>query len=638
MKKQVIAGLALVPILGSSILLMTACGGGADNKTLSEKMDAAIAAVTENANFSTREINLGPLGGSNYKYYVPKYSGTPSFANYMAKDTRSVLLNSPKKISSTNIKDFYGYFESEREVIAVFYDLPFGVSFNTILNNANIIKNNVAELDTSKGDVSALVSFLDNFISETTDQEREVDRLNKYVSSIKTIPEMSSPLFNLYQNALYNYKKDYQEYVRTTIDLAKQSSRVVEQICPNVSYEEELSTQLANDTVFSFGNKIKISAKEKVQVIEVAGGEKVTYKLRYVDNNDLVWDFTTSEEEYESAKIGSLVELSKDHFEEVTFLGKKVYKDQKVKVVGMTGNFFTAQVTDANGMNWQKGFTTNSNYIQGQVGINKEVALKADSIFVPSGKVLSKGTIISKVGSVESGLQTIAYADGNGFVWEGKVSESKITTVPPTEFSEQFYKLAEDTTVNFKGKKIAKNAKVEVADASSDLSVTYLDSTGTQWAQSITRSQIVSAEKSYYMDISLDIIDDYYSLLVEDMQSKFLTVNEQTEATAGDEYLITITSWMNDYINLMKKVLVHKTNAISKKFNSEDLSKFSEQRDAVKVNENLAREYQTKYNPIQKRFIDNTEFTNEEAAIFRKIAKYYQEILLDWINYYTAKI
>lgn len=140
------------------------------------------------------------------------------------------------------------------------------------------------------------------------------------------------------------------------------------------------------------------------------------------------------------------------------------------------------------------------------------------------------------------------------------------------------------------------------------------------------------------MNISLDILDDYYSLLVEDMESKFLTMNEKTEAGEGEDYLITITSWMNDYLNFMKKVLVQKSLNVEKKFSTEDLAELNKQYEVVKVSEELARAYQTKFNPIKKRFIDNNEFTNEEYAVFRKISKYYQEILLDWIDYYTTKI
>ena len=643
MKKQIIAGLVLIPILGSSIILMTACGGSEDSKTLSDKMESAITAVTKSESFSTRELTLSSVGGGNYKYYVPNYQGDKilSLGDRMATDTRKALIETPSEITSeTNLTNFYKQFTSEREVIASFYDLPFGVSFNIIQNNADIIKNNITDLDMSKGNVSGLISSLDNFISKTTVQSREIDRLNQYIASIGGVPATTSSIFNIYQNALYNYKKDYQEYVRTTINLAKESSKVVEEICPNVSYEEQLSTQLAEDIVFSFGNKLLISAGQKVQITEINGTESVTYKLRYIDKSNLVWDFSTSEE-FEDVKVGDRVELTKDFLGEVTFLGRKVVKDQKVKVVSVAGTaYFTAQFTDDNGIIWEKVFATNSEYVKGEIAVDKEVSLTTDIIFTLKRKVLVKGTVIAKVGEVVDGIQTVRYTDDNNYVWEANVSEAKITTVPPTELSDQFYKLAEAADATFKGKNIVKNTKVEVISEkeTSELDVSYLGKEGFVWTQTISKSQSTRAEKSYFMNISLDILDDYYSLLVEDMESKFLTTNEKTEAGEGEDYLITITSWMNDYLNFMKKVLVQKSMNVEKKFSTEDLAELNKQYEVVKVSEELARAYQTKFNPIKKRFIDNNEFTNEEYAVFRKISKYYQEILLDWIDYYTTKI
>ena len=149
MKKQIIAGLVLIPILGSSIILMTACGGSEDSKTLSDKMESAITAVTKSESFSTRELTLSSVGGGNYKYYVPNYQGDKilSLGDRMATDTRKALVETPSEITSeTNLTNFYKQFTSEREVIASFYDLPFGVSFNIIQNNADIIKNNISKM------------------------------------------------------------------------------------------------------------------------------------------------------------------------------------------------------------------------------------------------------------------------------------------------------------------------------------------------------------------------------------------------------------------------------------------------------------------------------------------------------------
>lgn len=619
MKNRIIATLGLLTILGGSLAFMTACGKDADVKSLSEKLDTSISSVQNSNLFKEKTYNVN---GTSYSFYAPKYVET--METKLKKDAEAVLNGTGE---SSDIDSYLKSNLSTYGRIGVDYDLAFGYAFNSIKKCNSIIKNNYENLNKASSSVENLLSSLDNFTQATKNQEKVIENTNSYWSNISAISS------DLTENALYNYMKDYEGYVRTSINLAREIYDAVEELCPSVSYKEQDASQLAVDTTMNM-SKISIKKGTKLYILSIVGEKTKTYKFTYVDNNSMVWNFSEVGD-YKTAKVGETVSLDKDLELQATYVGRRVNKKTKVQVTEMVeGDFFKVQYVDSEGGVWTKTLISDGENIKGEIKVDQEVELTKDMDFDFSSKKVKKGVEV-QILEESSDTYSIRYIDSLGYVWEQNVASSKVEVTPATEGANAKYTLAEDTLFEYKGLSVKANANVCVTDeGSGTVNVVYRDGNYV-WSADVNKSDLTKAEKSLYEELSLETLSEYYTICVEKMSSKAFTQDEFSKAK-GNEYLYNTMIWTNNFVEFMKKATVHQNADVQRKWTTEGLNNIKSTHNVYLVNRNMNGETLNNLNLTNIRFFEDWELSKEEKLNFKKIQTYYNDVFVSWVDYYLS--
>ena len=626
MKKKILAGLGLVSVLGGGLFLMTACGNETEVKALSEKLDNCISSVEKNEFFESKTYSIS---GVNYQFYAPKYM---SSLNNDIKTSSELALNTNIYVEQSSASYSVKTYFTEPEILGVNYDLAFGYAFNSIKRNSAIIKNNYDSIKNTKSSTATtLIESLSNFEQATSTQSREISRTNKYLESIGGY---TSSVAN---NAIYNYKKEYQNYVRTTINLANQLTQAIDELCPMVYYSEENKSQMGEDTIFNF-SKLYIKKGEKASIEEIVGKETKTYTLRYTDKNKLVWQFSI-EEDYKDAKAGDTISLKEDLSVNVEFKGHKVIKGSKAKVVEISGEkYFVAQFTDNNNCTWTKVYSTDSKSITGTIELNKEITVNEEALFDFDAKRIEKGSIITKIGAEEGELQSVQYIDELGYVWIAEVHQDLIEVVPATEISEQFNKLKDNVLFDFSGYNVEKGSPVDVlTDDESVVDLEYINQEGYMWKVNTSKDKLTSDEKSYFEELALDTLSEYFNVVIEKMDSKRYTETEINEM-ANNVFLSDTVKWMNNYNEFMKKATYKQVKRFAKKYTSEDIQDMADKYAVFKINSDANKNTLSKINFSDIRFHNDWNLTDNEMIEYAKLQNYNNDLLPTWVKYYTTKL
>lgn len=625
MKKRILATLGLLSVLGGSLAFMTACGNDADVKSLSEKLDTSIAAVQESSYFTNKTYKIK---GENYSFYAPNYYST---MEARVKDQTEVVTGTSldSNDSSLFVKQKTNHTSYER--IGMNYDIPFGYAFNAILRCNSIIKNNYENLNKASSAVSSLISSLDNFTQATKDYELVIKRTNSYWGNVSTISS------DLAENALYNYMKDYEGYVRTSINLARELYSAVEDLCPMVNYKEQTRTQLSTTQSVTL-QKIAVSQGTKLNILSIDGEKTKTYNFSYTDKNNIVWNFS-EDGDYKDAKAGDTVALDKDVEVAAAYIGRNVTRNSKVQIIEKTSEkFFKVQYVDAEGVLWTRDLAIDGKYVNGNIELNKEVTMAKDAVFDLYGKRVDEKTEIKKLGVQFGSSQAIYLEDSHGYRWEGTVDVSKIAVVPATETDPETYWIKERTVLQFKDLMLAKNTVVDIlSDDGITVEISYKDENGYVWGMTTGTSVKTNSEKSLYEKMALETLDEYYTFNIEKMNSKAYTDEEYTLVGSSNEIKDTMR-WVNNYIEFMKSAAVQQKASVLKKLSTEDISAFNAAREIYEVNKNLNRETLNKLNLTNIRFFVNWEMNKDEKLNFEKLQTYYNDLLVSWVNYYTSTL
>lgn len=623
MKKRIFAALGLLSVLGGSLAFMTACGNNADTKSLSEKLDTSIAAVQESSYFTKKTYKIK---GEEYSFYAPKYYST--METKIKSETQVVT-----ETSFSSNDPFLFYYQmikhTSYERIGMNYDIPFGYAFNAILRCNSIIKNNYDKLNKASSTISNLISSLDNFTQATKDYELVIDRTNSYWANIATLSS------DLAENALYNYMKDYEGYVRTSINLARELYSAVEDLCPMVSYKEQNRTQLS---IAQATNLQKIAMKKgtKLNILSIYGVNTKVYNFLYTDKNNNVWNFSEVGD-YKDAKDGDTVTLDKDVEVSATYIGRNVTRNSKVQIIEKTSEkFFKVQYVDPEGVIWTRDLATDGKYVNGDIEQNKEVTMAKEAVFSLYGKRVEEKTEVKKLGAQLGSNQSIYIEDSHGYRWEGNVDVSKIAVVPATETDPEVYWVKERTVLQFKDLMLAKNTVVDIlSDDGITVEYSYKDENGYIWGATAGQSVKTNSEKSLYEKMALETLDEYYTINIEKMNSKAYTDEEYVLVGRSDEIKDSMR-WLNNYIEFMKSAAVHQAASAFKKLSVEDINAFNIARETYEVNKNLNRETLNKLNLTNIRFFANWKMNKDEKLNFEKLQAYYNDLLMSWVNYYTS--
>lgn len=622
MKKKILATLGLLSVLGGSLAFMTACGNDKETKSLLEKFNTTVEAVQKSTSFEKKTYIINE---EYYTFYAPKYYS--ELESQIKNQTDAVLTESLDSSDST-------FFTKQKEKDTIYkrigmnYDIPFGYAFNAILRCKSIIKNNYDNLNNASSTVSSLMSSLDNFTQATKDYEYVINRVNSYWKKVKNS--------NLGENALYNYMKDYQGYVRTTINLAREAYDAIEDLCPMVSYKEQKKTQLDGDYAVGF-KKLALNKGTKVNILSVEGVETKTYKFSYIDKNNIVWNFS-AEGDYGDAKVGDTVSLSESLEVEDAYVGRNVPRNSRVIIIKKTGtSFFKLQYVDSEGVIWESSeLAIDGKYVNGDIELNKEVTMAKDAVFELNGKGIDEKTPIKKLGPQLETNQKIYYVDSHGYRWTGSVDASKIAIVPATETEPESYWIKERTVLTFNFRILSKNTVVDIlSDDGVSVEYAYKDENGYVWGGVTGAAIKTSPAKSLYEKMALETLNEYYTFNVEKMSSKAYTDEEYTLIGKSNEMEETMI-WLNDYTEFMKSAAVRQNASVIKKLTTKEVDEFNKTHAIYASNKNLNSETLNKLNLSNIRFFVNWEMNKDEKLNFEKIQTYYNDLLVTWINYYTS--
>lgn len=623
MKKKIIASLGVLAILGTSLAFMTACGNTEQSKELVERLDASVSAVTSNENFNKKQYYFNE---DLYEFYAPKYNG---IMEVLLKSYTEKVIKNPTDATNTLLVNYAKTAFNTIQSIGSDYDITFGYAFNSILNSQGVIKNNYDKINQSASEIPELIKKLDNFAQATKDHSMVIKNMNDYLKSINSYTD------DLAENALYNYAKDYEGYVRTTIDLARELYNSIEDICPMVSYREQTNSQLNEDVVMNF-SKINIKAGSRATVVSVSGVKNKIYTLQYIDKNNVAWQFI-ADGDYGEAKEKDVITLNKDVTISGTYLGRSVVKGSRVKVVEVLSDaFYKVEFTDSDNVVWTKTLSTEGKYINTTVQLNKEYSLAKDVVFDLSGKILEKGSAVTKIGTGTIGEQTVRFIDSNNYVWETDIDFSKVEVVPENENSEKKYLLKENTLFSYTGLNVSKNTSVAVADDNySTVNVSYAQDNGYIWLKNISKSKLTTKEISYFEGLSLETLNEYFTINVEKMGSKMLSSEELSLLNENDN-LISLLQWKVDCYKFLKQATDMQNVVVKKELTLKDFQDLDSKHSIYEFNKNKNAENLKNFDLTNIRFFSDWEMNTDEKVQFEKIQNYYDNLLETWVNYYIS--
>ena len=604
-KRNLIFALSACALIGASSVLLTSCGNNVDVLSVRQKMGDTINSITTSDKFDEKHI---VVDAESYLYTAPEY-------NIVMQGLINInLLNDDLDLETTNLNR-----------LGLLYDISFGYSFNVIKHNYDVMKNSTVKENLSseqKQLVTDLDKSLDDFNQKLNKHKHDVANTTEYLSSISSFTNQ------LAQNAIYNYQKDYQSFVRSCINLAKKSCEVATEVY-NTNYKESDYSYLTTEQLLNFNGKI-VSKENKIKVKQING---LNYKVNYTDSEGLLYEATAEREDL-ILEQNEIIEIDKEYTlaKDVEFelLGKKVNKDSKVKITNINDQSYVVEYVENNRVFSTELVKTNiedTEAVAGDINLSAEVTLKSDRIFDFDSQIFKSNSsvILSNVNLLSYEIQ---YIDENNLIYEAR-NEIKETEVQKGDK----VTLKSDTRLDFKGKLVKEGNYKITSLNTNDYGVKFTDGFGNIWTKNIT-GKLPNFDPMLFDKLSLDGLNAYYTLLVEKLDSKYITSLEKENQFANvfDEYY-------NDYKEFIK-IIFSKRENISKASLSDEISDLEEKHSIYLKEENLQLNKLEKFNMYDFRFnkdFDLEKLSDEEANNYIWIMDFYSYTLNNW-NYYYFEV
>lgn len=252
--------LLALPLIAGATLMFTACGSEVDIKSVAEETSAVIESINSSEYFVSDYdvlVYQGRKEGALYKKgslkgVIPQYKNLKTSADINSKITQ---------------KSDLGQLNSEYVKIRMVYDAVWAYSYKIFVDNANLITNLKTEKLDSKSQkaVENFSSSIKSFKSNIKTQEINIQNMKT------TLYELGSSNWeeSLAYNVLYNYEKEYKNFVRAGLDLAEASIEVVETAYEKTPYAELKSNEVIEQTEESSVNFNKrLSDKLSIKVLD----------------------------------------------------------------------------------------------------------------------------------------------------------------------------------------------------------------------------------------------------------------------------------------------------------------------------------------------------------------------------------
>ena len=280
MKRKIIAGLFAGMAVCSSALMITACGSSETIDSVTKKLESVVARVEDSEAFAYRNV---------------KTSEGEFFLNQPTYNDSLIEL-----IKEQDITDEYGQ-------LFYMYDAVFGYSYSCINYGLNVLQNyepkKEVKIDEAKANMlNSVASSLKIFEGVINEQENSIFSLVNYLENLNDYDSV------LAYNALYNYKKEYSNFVSAGLNLASNLTKMINEIYDEITYEElntsvlrfnKSETKLANLQILKNYSYIiheqledKIPANKDDNQIGFICERVFLLQFKYVVTNVLEIDFT----------------------------------------------------------------------------------------------------------------------------------------------------------------------------------------------------------------------------------------------------------------------------------------------------------------------------------------------------------
>lgn len=608
-KRNIILGLSAGILVAASSLLMVACGSTTDLKTLTEKTEAVVQRIKESEQFKTKNLSIE---GKEIAYYAPIYTNEIS---------AEMVVNPFKDYHATDFTRLY-----------TMYDLPFGYSFNVIESNLEIMKSATQKSSLNKKSVENFEKALNDFNSRIAEQEKDVKNTINYLSSI------NSYTTEIARNAIYNYQKDYQFFVRSAINLAQASNEFVANSY-NVSFKEEKITNLSVDTIFEL-NKVSLAPETKVVAESIVG---TVIKVISIDSEGIIYDALITKDKLQLEE-GAAVEINKEYKlkseTQFTCLGKKkVAAGKQVKVSYVDDVLYVVELVE-NGkvytQTYQKKGDAEQEAVNGEIKLEATVTTKAEGEFEFKNVIFGNKTAVKVLETVGEKYR-VQHISEKGMVYSAIVGKNVIKEEKIEKDST--VTLKSDVRMTFEGKLLTKGQQVVYETSSiTQVKVTFVDKSNNAWEAWVQQGDIAVYEPSYLDTLVLDTLDTYYSFLVEKFDAKYLTDEELVVNSNNQIHVVVINNDIfEDYKDFIADAFVEKESVQKGGLTDQTVSTLKDNFETFSSEKKSQSKNLKDFDMYDYRF--NKEFNAEELSTndlvdVTSLLTFYSEDLSDWTNYY----
>lgn len=256
--KKSLIGLLSIPLLLGTVFTVTACKP--EVKSIKEVCDVATSMIenvetsTEFKNSSTtvfykQNSTTGMYEATYIDSYIPNYSKNDD----TLFDIKVTLDLAAQKMDSNYVRT------------RLIYDTTWAYSYNVIKDNINVLSSigDVKLNSSTQKAAENLKSYIDSFNYKSNQQKLNRNEFVDYIYDLNTQGWNDK----LAENALYNYLKDYKNFVKDTLELAKVSTSVVDTFMGNdkaVEYKPETPVEEETEVV-----KKRYSNKFALQTFDI---------------------------------------------------------------------------------------------------------------------------------------------------------------------------------------------------------------------------------------------------------------------------------------------------------------------------------------------------------------------------------
>ena len=256
--KKSLIGLLSIPLLLGTVFTVTACKP--EVKSIKEVCDVATSMIesvetsTEFKNSSTtvfykQNSTTGMYEATYIDSYIPNYSKNDD----TLFDIKVTLDLAAQKMDSNYVRT------------RLIYDTTWAYSYNVIKDNINVLSSigDVKLNSSTQKAAENLKSYIDSFNYKINQQKLNRNEFVDYIYDLNTQGWNDK----LAENALYNYLKDYKNFVKDTLELAKVSTSVVDTFMGNdkaVEYKPETPVEEETEVV-----KKRYSNKFALQTFDI---------------------------------------------------------------------------------------------------------------------------------------------------------------------------------------------------------------------------------------------------------------------------------------------------------------------------------------------------------------------------------